>query len=173
MDFNLESSLHVLNRTPHILEVWLRDLPDEWILCNEGNETWSAYDVVGHLIHGEKTDWMERTRIIMSDAPVRMFAKFDRFAQFQESAGKTMNDLLDEFKIARQNNLAYIRSFEIDEAVLNKTGTHPSFGTVTLKQLLSTWVVHDLNHISQIARVMAKQYKEETGPWIEYLRILK
>jgi hypothetical protein len=173
MEFNLKSSLQILNRTPHLLDVWLRDLPDEWIKCNEGAETWSAYDVVGHLIHGERTDWMTRARIIMSDALDRTFEKFDRFAQFQESAGKSMNELLDEFKIARQNNLVFIQSCGIDDATLNKTGTHPSFGTVTLKQLLSTWVVHDLNHIAQIARVMAKQYKEETGPWIEYLRILK
>lgn len=173
MEYNFKSSLRILERTPQLLDVWLRDLPDEWITCNEGGETWSAYDIVGHLIHGERTDWMVRAKIILSDAPVRIFEKFDRFAQFHESAGKTINELLYEFKIARQKNLDFIQSCKINDEMLAKTGTHPAFGTVTLRQLLSTWVVHDLNHLAQIARVMAKQYKEETGPWIEYLRILK
>ncbi|MDP2388038.1 MAG: DinB family protein [Bacteroidota bacterium] len=173
LPFNLLQAIEVLERTPLLLDTMLRNLSDAWITHNEGEETWSPYDVIGHLIHGECTDWITRMDIILSDEPNKTFTKFDRFAQFEESKGKTLTQLLDEFKTVRQKNIAYLKSKSLTEADLNKTGIHPVFGEVTLKQLLSTWAVHDLNHIAQISRVMAKQYTTEVGPWVEYLRILK
>jgi len=173
LPFNLSQAIEVLERTPLLLDTMLRNLSDGWTIHNEGEETWSPYDVMGHLIHGESTDWIARMDIILSDGPNKIFAKFDRFAQFEESKGKTLTQLLDEFRTVRQKNIAYLKSKKLTEADLNKTGVHPAFGEVTLKQLLSTWTVHDLNHIAQISRVMAKQYATEVGPWIEYLRILK
>ncbi len=148
-------------------------LSEEWIQNNEGAETWSPYNIVGHLIHGEKTDWIPRAVIILSPNADKSFEPFDRFAQFRESEGKTLKQLLDEFKILRKQNIQHLRSMEITEADLEKVGKHPAFGAVTLKQLIATWMVHDLNHISQICRVMAKQYKDEVGPWSAYLGILK
>ena len=148
-------------------------LSEEWIQNNEGAETWSPYNIVGHLIHGEKTDWTPRAVIILSPNADKSFEPFDRFAQFRESEGKTLKQLLDEFKILRKQNIQHLRSMEITEADLEKVGKHPAFGAVTLKQLIATWMVHDLNHISQICRVMAKQYKDEVGPWSAYLGILK
>ena len=167
-----EIRLPILEKTPALLKLWLQGLSDEWIVNNEGGDTWSVYDVVGHLIHGERTDWMARIRKTLSDTD-KEFVPFDRFAQFNESKGKTLDQLLDEFATIRKQNLEEFRSLNISEQVLSKTGIHPSFGTVTLRQLLSTWVAHDLSHIAQIARVMAKQYKEEVGPWVEYLSIMK
>jgi len=173
MKFNLPQAIEVLERTPIVLDTLLHGLSTEWTTNNEGGDTWSPYDVMGHLIHGEKTDWTQRMEIILSQGDNKTFASFDRFAQFEESKGKTLTQLLDEFKTARQYNLAILKSKNLTGSDLTKTGTHPMFGTVTLEQLLATWVAHDLNHIAQISRVMAKQYKEEVGPWIEYLRILK
>jgi uncharacterized damage-inducible protein DinB len=172
MDFNLTKSLEILERTPQVLTTLLTGLSTEWIQNNEGGESWSPYDVIGHLIHGEKTDWLVRTEIILSDKANKTFALFDRFAQFEESKGKTISQLLNEFQELRNTNLAALKSKNTTSADLQKTGTHPAFGTVTLEQLLATWVAHDLGHIAQIARVMAKQYKEEVGPWLEYLPIL-
>lgn len=171
MNFSIERSLEILSRTPDSLEVLLSGLNDVWISNNEGPDTWSPYDIVGHLVHGEKTDWMERTDIILNRND-KHFRPFDRFAQFTESKGKTLTDLLKEFKQLRMNNIKTLKSLNLNEEKLNLKGIHPKFGEVTLKQLLSTWTIHDLNHISQICRVMAKQYKEATGPWIEYLPIL-
>ncbi|KXK49588.1 MAG: DinB superfamily protein [Chlorobi bacterium OLB5] len=171
MNFSIERSLEILSRTPDSLEVLLSGLNDVWISNNEGPDTWSPYDIVGHLVHGEKTDWMERTDIILNRKD-KHFRPFDRFAQFTESKGKTLNDLLKEFKQLRMNNIKTLKSLNLNEEKLNLKGIHPKFGEVTLKQLLSTWTIHDLNHISQICRVMAKQYKEAAGPWIEYLPIL-
>ena len=173
MHLNLEKSIEILERTPTVLQTLLQNLSDDWILHNEGEETWSVYDVIGHLIHGEKTDWIPRTEIILSENPNKTFKPFDRFAQFELSKGKTLSQLLDEFTILRKKNIEVLRSKKITENDLNKKGVHPTFGEVTLSQLLSTWAVHDLNHIAQIVRVMAKQYKEDVGPWIEYLRILQ
>jgi len=173
MKFNLPQAIEVLERTPIVLDTLLHGLSTEWTTNNEGGDTWSPYDVMGHLIHGEKTDWTQRMEIILSQGDNKTFASFDRFAQFEESKGKTLTQLLDEFKTAKQYNLAILKSKNLTGSDLTKTGTHPMFGTVTLEQLLATWVAHDLNHIAQISRVMAKQYKEEVGPWIEYLRILK
>ena len=172
MEYAIDKALPILEKTPALLKLWLQGLSDEWIVNNEGGDTWSVYDVVGHLIHGERTDWIARIRKTLSDTD-KEFVPFDRFAQFNESKGKTLDQLLDEFATIRKQNLEEFRSLNISEQVLSKTGIHPSFGTVTLRQLLSTWVAHDLSHIAQIARVMAKQYKEEVGPWVEYLSIMK
>ena len=173
MEFNLDKTIEILERTPLLLEALLKDLSGEWTMSNEGKETWSPYDVVGHLIHGEKTDWIKRLEIILSEEGNKTFEPFDRFAQFEESKGKTMNQLLAEFKEIRYYNLQVLKSKDITSADFTKKGVHPALGKATLVNLLSTWVVHDLNHLSQISRVMAKQYKEEVGPWIEYLPVLK
>lgn len=151
----------------------LQHISPHWTLQNEGGETWSVYDIIGHLIHGEKTDWVPRVRCILSENQNKNFETFDRYAQFKESKGKSLEQLLDEFKIARTINIEYIYSINITDKELQQKGLHPAFGEVALSQLLATWVVHDLNHISQICRVMAKQYKDAVGPWVEYLSILQ
>ena len=173
MTFDLEKCMEVLERTPAVLDLMLAGLSDEWTQANEGPETWSPYDVIGHLIHGERTDWMTRLDIIRSDGPDKAFAPFDRFAQFDESRGKTLTDLLREFRAIRQANLARLRALNLQAADYDRTGIHPRFGTVTMRQLLATWTVHDLDHVMQISRVMAKQIGAETGPWVEYLRIIR
>ncbi len=172
MNFKLVSAIEVLERTPVVVDEMLKNLSPDWVMNNEGPDTWSPYDVVGHLIHGEKTDWVPRIEIILSDIGDKKFEPFDRFAQFNESKGKSLQQLLDEFKELRKNGLEIVKSKELKEQDLDKKGIHPEFGLVTLRQLLSTWVVHDLGHIVQIARVMAKQYKAETGPWRAYISIL-
>jgi len=172
MQFNLEKSYEILERTPLILHELLGGLIDDWILPNEGPETFSPYDVVGHLIHGEKTDWTERIKRIREYGNTKAFEVYDRFAQYKESNGKSLAQLLEEFKQLRKENMQWLKSLHLSEDELNKKGLHPSLGEVTLKNLLATWVVHDLTHIAQITRVMAKQYKEEIGPWTEYFRIL-
>jgi hypothetical protein len=172
MRFDLHKSIEVLERTPLVVESMLKGLSEEWTTKNEGPDTWSPYDIVGHLVHGEKTDWMTRLEIILSDNTNKKFTPFDRFAQYRESKGKSLQMLMDEFKTLRKKNILKLRLKKIDSTDLLKKGIHPDFGKVTLKQLISTWVVHDLNHIAQIARVMSKQYKAEVGPWVEYLPIL-
>ncbi|MBI2427390.1 MAG: DinB family protein [Ignavibacteriales bacterium] len=173
MEFSISKSIAILERTPSVLRSLLQDLPNDWTMHNEGGETWSPYDIVGHYIHGEKTDWIPRMQIILSNAGNKTFEPFDRFAQFTESKGKTLTRLLDEFASLREKNIEIFRSAQITDEMLKRTGAHPTFGTVTLQQLLATWVAHDLNHIWQIAQVMAVQYKEHTGPWVEFLGILK
>ncbi len=173
MNFNVEKSLEILERTPNVLITMLQDISADWTSVNEGGETWSVYDIIGHLIHGEKTDWMPRTDIILSENSDKIFRPFDRFAQFEDSKGKSLSQLLSEFRILRESNVEQLRSKKLSDKDLEEKGIHPAFGEVTLSQLLSTWVVHDLNHIAQISRVMAKQYKTEVGPWTEYLRILQ
>jgi len=172
MNFKLVSAIEVLERSPFVIEDMLKGLSTDWIMNNEGPDTWSPYDVVGHLIHGEKTDWVPRMEIILSDIDNKKFEPFDRFAQFKNSKGKSLQQLIDEFKELRKNGIEVLKSRKLTEQDLDKTGIHPEFGVVTLRQLLSTWVVHDLGHIAQIARVMAKQYKNETGPWRAYISIL-
>ena len=172
MKFSLEKSFEILERTPAVLKSLLSDLNDEWVMNNEGPETFSPYDVMGHLIHGEKTDWATRTKIILEYGLSKPFIPWDRFAQFEESKGKSLQQLLDEFAAIRNENIILIKSLNISAADLDKKGLHPTLGEVTLKNLLATWVVHDLTHIAQITRVMAKQYKEEMGPWPEFFRIL-
>ena len=173
MEFRLHHAIQILERTPNVLNVLLRDLDANWTSSNEGLETWSPYDIIGHFIHGELTDWIPRAEIILSDKADKSFTPFDRFAQFQNSKGKTLDQLLDEFAYLRKRNLEKLNAFNLADGDLDKTGIHPDFGAVTLRQLLSTWVVHDLNHLGQIERVMAKQYYEEVGPWVPYLKILQ
>ena len=172
MKFNIQKAMPILERTPTIVAMLLKDLDNDWIYNNEGPDTWSPFDVVGHYIHGEKTDWIPRLNIILGEQDDKRFVPFDRFAQFRDSKGKSLNDLLDEFARLRSENLEKLRKVKLDEATLSKKGIHPAFGEVTLENLLSSWVVHDLGHISQITRVLAKQYKEEVGPWTAYMGIL-
>jgi hypothetical protein len=172
MSFNLDSAVQVLERTPTVLDALLRDLDEPWLEADEGPETWSPFDIVGHLVHGERTDWMERTRRIFEHGPAKPFEPFDRFAQVEDSRGKTMADLLDEFGRLRAANLVALRSLSIEPSQFGLRGRHPALGEVTLGQLLATWVTHDLGHIAQITRVMAKVHKGEVGPWGEYLAVL-
>jgi len=173
MKYNPTEAALMLSRTPAALDTWLRGVPSDWLYGTEGPETWSPFDVVGHLVHGERADWIARAKIILQHGETRAFDPFDRFAQFQTSRGKAVEDLLDEFASLRAANLTELDGLEIGAADYAKKGKHPALGVCTLEELLSTWVVHDLNHISQIARVMAKQYAEEVGPWREYLPILQ
>lgn len=172
MKFDLNRSFEILERTPAVLKTLLSNLSDEWVLENEGPETFSPFDVVGHLIYGEKTDWAARTKIILEFGLSKPFEPWDRFAQYEESNGKSLQKLLDELEQLRKDNLTWLRSLRLTDNDLDKKGMHPSLGEVTLRNLLATWVVHDLTHIAQITRVMGKQYKEEMGPWPEFFRIL-
>lgn len=172
MTFDLLKSCEVWERTPFVLRALLHGLGNDWINQNEGPDTFSPFDVVGHLIHGEKTDWPSRIRLILEKETTSPFVPYDRFAMYQESAGKNLDQLLDEFENLRMTNIKWVRSLNLSDTDLNKKGLHPRLGEVTLRQLLSTWVIHDLAHLSQITRVMAKQYKEEMGPWLEYFRIM-
>jgi hypothetical protein len=172
MDFQLDKGLLVLERTPQTLRAMLSGLPSEWIDATEGPETWSPYVIVGHLIHGERTDWIPRAEIILVQGEQRTFTPFDRFAQFKESEGKSLADLLDEFHAIRKANIAILESWHLTDAHMSLEGQHPEFGNVTLSQLLATWVAHDLGHIAQAARVMAKQYRGAVGPWRAYLPVM-
>jgi len=172
MDFELHKALQILERTPKVLSAFLVNLSEDWTHSNEGNSTWNPFDIIGHLIHGEHTDWLERTAIILSENSDKTFIPFDRFAQFENSKGKTLHQLLDEFETLRSKNLEKLAALNLTEDDLEKKGVHPDLGPVTLRQLLSAWVTHDLSHISQIARVMAKQYSEEVGPWKAYMNVL-
>lgn len=175
MTFDINKSIEVLSRTPIAIESLLSGVSEEWIKGNEGEGTWSPYDVVGHLIHGEKTDWIPRAKIILSDAVDKTFIPFDRFAQMQEDQERPIEALLTEFKTLRAQNLEELRSLQLDlhPSKLSEKGIHPDFGEVNLKALLSTWVVHDMGHVAQISRVIAKQYASEVGAWRAYLTILK
>ena len=173
MTFDLTKCLDILDRTPAVLETLLGGLSDDWTTNNEGGETWSPYDVVGHLIHGERTDWVARLEIILREGGDKTFASFNRFAQFEESRGKALGHLLAEFRDIRAANLAKVRALDLQPADFDRTGVHPKFGTVTLRQLLATWTAHDLDHLMQISRVMAKQIGPEVGPWVEFLRIVR
>jgi hypothetical protein len=172
MAFDLEQGISVLERTPGTLRAMLGSLSPAWTDANEGPETWSPYVIVGHLIHGERTNWIPRARVILAQGPDRHFEPFDRFAQIRESQGRSLIELLDEFALLRLNNLATVAEWRLTEAQLALEGEHPEFGAVTLRQLLATWVAHDLGHLAQTARVMAKQYREAVGPWRAYLPIL-
>lgn len=172
MEFDFEKSYEILDRTPAVLNTLLRGLHDDWTMNNEGADTFSPFDVIGHLIHGEKTDWAVRTGVIMEHGMAKPFEPYDRFAQFENSKGKSLSLLLDEFASLRAANMKWLRSLHLTNNDLEKKGIHPVFGEVTLRHLLSSWVVHDLTHIAQVTRVMAKQYKAEMGPWPEFFRIL-
>lgn len=172
MNFDLAKSIPVLERTPTVLRALLAGLPEEWTHRNEGPETWSPFDVVGHLIDGEEKDWMGRARIILAQDPGRRFEPFDRFRHLRLNQGKTLAELLDRFAELRVRNLRELEGLALGRDQLQLTGEHPELGPVTLEQLLATWVAHDLAHIAQIARVMAKQYREAVGPWAAYLPVL-
>lgn len=172
MELTLEQATDILRRTPAVLDAWLRGLPDDWARRDEGPETWSPFDVVGHMIHGEETDWMGRARIILNEGEARPFEPFDRFAQFEKSRGRTLDELLGRFAHLRARNLDELDSWGLTAEQLERRGRHPDLGVVTLRQLLATWVVHDLSHLAQIGRVMCRQYGEEVGPWKAYLPIL-
>jgi len=173
MPFDLEQTLQQLERTPDILRGWLADLPDALARANEGDGTWSPFDVVGHLIHGEKTDWVPRARVILEHGEGRTFEPFDRFAQERDSVGKSLRGLLDECAELRRTSVEAVRQMQLAPVELDRRGTHPEFGPVTLRQLLATWATHDLSHLAQIARVLAAQYPDEVGPWKAYLRVLQ
>jgi hypothetical protein len=173
MEFDLNEGRAVLERTPSTLRAMLHGLGPAWTDATEGPDTWSPYTVVGHLIQGERTDWIQRAEIILAQGEQRTFTPFDRFAQFRESEGKSLQQLLSEFERLRAANLAILQSWQLSDAQLALEGQHPAFGAVTLRQLLATWVAHDLGHILQISRVMAKQYREAVGPWSAYLSVMK
>ena len=172
MDVDVNLGLAVLERTPVVLRVMLAGLPSAWTDATEGDGSWSPYAIIGHLIHGERTDWIPRARIVLAQGADRSFAAFDREAQFRESQGCTLEELLDEFARLRAENLATLADWRLTPAQLTLTGVHPAFGEVTLAQLLATWVAHDLGHIAQVARVMARQYRDAVGPWRAYLPIM-
>ncbi len=172
MTFSLVETLDLLARTPTVLDGLLRGSSPAWHSANEGDGTWSASDVVGHLVHGEETDWVPRARIILEHGDRQAFEPFDRFAQFTRFGAWSLDDLLDRFAVLRRASLETVRGWDLTDEQLSRQGCHPELGLVTLRQLLATWAVHDLGHVSQIARVMAKRHTEEVGAWRAYLSIL-
>lgn len=173
MDFDLKDGIAILERTPATMRALLDGLPPAWTDATEGPDTWSPYVVIGHLIHGERTDWIPRAQIIRAQGANRTFTPYDRFAQFRESQGRTLIELLDEFTRLRAQNVGTLKSWRLTDAQLALQGRHPELGAVTMRQLLACWVAHDLGHIVQVARVMAKQYREAIGPWTAYLSVMK
>jgi len=172
MDFSFNAALPILRRTPSVVRDLLGDLPASWTEAVEGPNTWSPFDVVGHLIHGERADWMPRVEHLLRHGDAVPFPPFDREAMFEASRGQSLGDLLDTFARTRTESLERLEGLRLSDADLSRTGRHPEFGVVTLGQHLSTWVAHDLGHISQIVRVMARQYTDAVGPWKAYLSIL-
>jgi DinB superfamily len=173
MQYDLDRASALLRRTPAVLDALLRDLPDEWTRANEGGTTWSAYDIVGHLIHGESTNWMARAKMILEHGETKTFERFDRRAQERESRGQSLPQLLDEFARVRFANLDELARLALQPDDLRRRGRHPVFGAVTLEQFLATWVAHDLTHLHQISRVLAYQYRDAVGPWSVYLGVLQ
>lgn len=173
MKFRLDQAIEVLSQTPAVVRSMLSGLSEPWVVNNYGKDTFSPFDVVGHLIHGERTDWIPRARIILEHGTSQPFEPFDRYAQYEDSKGKTIDELLDTFKTLRGENVAALRGMKLTEEQFALRGTHPELGTVTLADLLATWVVHDLNHIHQIAKCMAFQYRDSVGPWLEYVTVIK
>ena len=172
MEFQLENATEILRRTPRTLNSLLRHLPEAWVRGNEGAESWSPYEIIGHLIHGEETDWIPRAKIILNEGEAHPFEPFDRFAMLEQPQGQPLTELLDTFAQLRETSLEELAGLDLTDGALDKRGLHPELGLVTLRQLLSTWVAHDLGHIAQVARVMARQYRAEVGPWQAYLSIL-
>ena len=172
MKFSLDDALPILRGTPHVVRALLQDIPDPWARGTEGPDTWSPFDIVGHLIHGERTDWIARTEILLAHGETRPFTPFDRYAQFEASRGKTLHELLDTFAELRAANLIRLESLGLTALDLERRGRHPELGPCTLGELLATWVAHDLSHIAQIARVMGRQYTGAVGPWRAYLPML-
>jgi len=170
--FQLQDTIALLERTPATLNVLLRDLPESWTRSNEGEKTWSAFEVVGHLIHGERADWVPRVKTILEFGDTKAFVPFDRWGHEREVQGKSIAQLLDEFARVRSENLAELRKLNLQSADFERRGKHPSLGPVTMSQLLATWVGHDLTHLHQISRIMAHQYAEAVGPWNQYLGVM-
>lgn len=173
MEHNLDHTLALLARTPAALNVLLRDLPEMWTHRNEGEGTWSAFDIVGHLIHGERTDWMPRTKRLLQSGETQPFDPFDRLGHVRESEGRSLTELLDEFARLRSENLDELRALNLRQEDLKRRGRHPALGVVTLSELLATWAAHDLTHLHQLSRVMAHQYRQAVGPWSKYLGVLQ
>jgi hypothetical protein len=171
--FSLRESIALLTRTPATLNALLRGLPDVWTHSNEGKDTWSAFDIVGHLNVAERADWMPRVRTILEHGETRPFEPFDRLAQKKESEGKSLEQLLDDFDRLRSESLSALQALNLQSADLARRGTHPALGVVTLSELLATWAVHDLTHLHQVSRVMAHQYRDAVGPWSGFLGVLK
>jgi hypothetical protein len=171
--FVMQEAVALLSRTPATLDALLRGLASDWITGHEGENTWSPFDVVGHLIHAERTNWLPRARFILEHGEARPFEEFKRFAHVEQSQGRTLASLLDEFASVRQATLRELETMGLGDADLDRRGTHPALGAVTLRQLLASWVVHDLDHVMQISRVLARQYTDEVGPWRQYLRIVR
>src|SRR5579864_4059581 len=172
-EFNLDETIAVLTRTPATLDALLRGLPESWVRSNEGRDTWSAFDIVGHLIVGERTDWMSRARIVLENGEARPFDPFDRFAQLKESLDKSLDQLLDDFARLRRENLAALQALNLRPEDLTRRGRHPALGVVTLSELLASWAAHDLTHLHQLSRVMAHQYRDAVGPWTAFLGVLQ
>ena len=170
---DLENTIALLARTPATLNALLRDMPENWTLRNEGEKTWNPFEVVGHLIHGERTDWMGRAKMILEHGETKTFVPFDRWGMQREIENKSLNQLLDEFARVRSHNLDELRALNLRPADLERKGRHPDFGPVTLSQLLATWAAHDLTHLHQISRTMAHQYREAVGPWSVFLGVMK
>lgn len=173
MEHDLEYTEALLAHTPAILDALLRDLPEAWALRNEGEKTWSAYDVVGHLNHCERTDWIPRARMILQFGESQAFTPVDRWGHLNESSGKSMEQLLEDFARLRRESLHDLRAFNLRQEDFDLRGLHPALGLVTLSELLATWAVHDLNHLHQISRIMAHQYRDAVGPWSKYLGVLQ
>jgi len=173
MQHNLQNTISLLTRTPAALNALLRDLPETWTLRNEGENTWSVFDIIGHLNHGERTDWMPRVKVVLQFGETQAFEPFDRQGHAPEIQGKSLAQLLDEFARLRSENLAELRALNLRQEDLERRGRHPSLGVVTLSELLATWAAHDLTHLHQISRVMAYQYREAVGPWSAYLGVLQ
>jgi hypothetical protein len=173
MEHNLQHTISLLARTPAALNALLRELPETWTFRNEGENTWSAFDIIGHLNHGERTDWMPRVRMVLQFGETQTFASFDRSGHVREIQGKSLEQLLDEFARLRSENLAELRALNLRPEDLALRGRHPALGVVTLSQLLASWAAHDLTHLHQVSRVMAHQYREAVGPWSEYLGVLQ
>lgn len=173
MEQHLEQTISLLTRTPSALDALLHDLPASWTLRDEGENTWTVFDILGHLIHGERTDWLPRAKTILRFGESKPFDPFDRLAQFHESRGKSLEQLLEEFAQLRSANLNELRSLNLGPEDLNRRGRHPALGSVTLSQLLATWATHDLTHLHQISRVMAHQYRDAVGPWSAFLGVLQ
>ena len=171
--FRLEEGIAILARTPAVLDTWLRGLSEVWVRADGGAGTWSAFDIVGHLIDGEETDWIPRARIVLAQGPERRFTPYDRFRHLGSRGRDTLAGRLDRFAALRAENLVTLRDWRLSEAQLALTAEHPELGPVTLRQLLATWVAHDLDHLMQIARVMGRRYREAAGPWTAYLRVLR
>ena len=172
-EFNLNEAVALLTRTPASLDALLRGLPDVWTRRSEGKDSWSPFDIVGHLIFGERTDWMPRVRILLKNGESRAFDPFDRFAQFRESRGKSLEQLLDQFADLRKQSLSDLKGLNLRPQDFTRRGRHPELGVVTLSELLAAWVAHDLTHVHQLSRAMAWQYRDAVGPWSAYMGVMQ